>query len=89
MRRVLSFAVAAGLVLMGAREIPAQTPAPQASAPKATAPSEPRFYTDDPLAAEPTPIAVPEPRNALAVARVVRMSTGQRGVSEPATEGAM
>ena len=46
---------------MGAADL-ARTSAPQASAPKAIAPSELRFYPDDPLAAEPTPITVPEPR---------------------------
>ena len=62
MPRILSFAIVAGLVLMGARQISAQTSAPQASAPKAIAPSDLRFYPDDPLAADPTPITVPEPR---------------------------
>ena len=60
MPRILSFAIVAGLVLMGGGR--SRTSAPQASAPKAIAPSELRFYPDDPLAAEPTPITVPEPR---------------------------
>jgi hypothetical protein len=87
MPRALRFAIAAGLgLLMGAREISAQAPAPQTSAPKAAAPSGPRFYPDDPLAAEPTPIAVPEPRRRAlsAVLETVNSAFKKTGQRQPA-----